>query len=83
MESKQKSPAVLERLVEEVRAARLPSAARRRWIREEAGVSLREAAKVMGVNKMTVYHWENGREPTRSNAIIYGQFLEALEQALK
>jgi DNA-binding transcriptional regulator YiaG len=70
-------------LADRVRAGRLPDPDTRRAIRERAGVSLREVARVLDVDAMTVHRWEQGTTlPNRHNAIAYRQVLDALEQAV-
>lgn len=72
----------VEELVHRLQAARLPAPATRRRIREEAGVSLREAAQALGVHPMTVLRWETGAVvPTRSNAAAYRRLLDRLAGA--
>jgi len=71
----------VEELVGQLREARLPSPATRRRIREEAGVTLREAAAVLGVHPVTVLRWEHGRvPPRRENATAYKRLLRTLEK---
>jgi len=73
----------VEELVGRIREARLPTPATCRRIREEAGVTLREAGAVLGVHPMTVLRWERGDvPPRRENAIRYRRFLRALEEAI-
>jgi len=74
-------PEAIAGLVTRVRMAKLPPAARRRRIREAAGVSLREVARVLGVNVMTVIRWEEGATPKPDHAIAYRQLLDALDEA--
>lgn len=76
----QSAPANLDDLVAELRQAQLPPPQRRRAIRERAGVSGREGARVVGVSAMTFLRWESGQiEPRRANAIRYREFLDALQ----
>jgi transcriptional regulator with XRE-family HTH domain len=35
-------------------------ATRLRWLREKSGLTVEEVAKIMGVNRSSVYHWETG-----------------------
>jgi transcriptional regulator with XRE-family HTH domain len=66
-------------LMTSVRDSRLPSPAVRRQIREEARVTIREAAKANGVAPMTYLRWERGEaQPRRQHAIEYRRFLDAL-----
>lgn len=70
-------------LVESVVNSRLPSPGTRRSIREDAGVSLREAAQALGVTALTVQRWERGdARPRRQHAVEYRQFLDALRETL-
>ncbi len=74
-------PEELPALFDDIKAAQLPPPPERRRIREAAGVSCREAARVLGVSPMTVVHWEEGRTPRhRSLAIRYRKLLDALEE---
>jgi DNA-binding transcriptional regulator YiaG len=69
-----------DELLAQVRARRsLPSAAERRRIREEAGVSLRDVAAVLGVSHSLVRHWELGGTPRKQRA-AYGDLLEELRR---
>lgn len=71
-------------LVEEIRAARLPDPENRRRIRDRAGVSLREMARLLGVAPMTVLRWEHGQaKPRRANAASYRELLDVLEDAAR
>ena len=48
-----------------------------RAIREGAGLSLREVAEVVGVDRTTIFRWEIGtRRPQGHKAITYGQLLD-------
>jgi DNA-binding transcriptional regulator YiaG len=68
-------------LVDEVRAARLPSPATCRRIREEAGVSIRDAAQALGVDPLTVIRWELSRtRPRREHAQAWRALLDALRE---
>jgi DNA-binding transcriptional regulator YiaG len=70
-----------EELLEQVRSQRrLPRPAERRRIREEAGVSLRSVAAVLGVTHQAVQNWERGATP-RDRAGDYARLLEDLRQA--
>jgi transcriptional regulator with XRE-family HTH domain len=72
------------RLANEVRAAKLPSPATARRIREEAGVSIRDAAKALDVDPITVIRWEHSRtKPRREHARRWRELLDALEGATK
>jgi DNA-binding transcriptional regulator YiaG len=68
-------------LTANIRAARLPSPAVRRRLREDAGLSLREVARLLEVDVMTVLRWERGSRPRRANAVRYRALLDALEAA--
>jgi transcriptional regulator with XRE-family HTH domain len=73
----------VEALAAEVIAAKLPPPATRRRILEQANVSYRDAAAVLGVTAMTVMRWVHGDvEPrTRADAARFRELLERLEQA--
>jgi DNA-binding transcriptional regulator YiaG len=72
--------ATIDRLLADLRASRLPPSGRRRRIRQEAGASLRDIARALGVSPMTVLRWEEGVQPKRAHAIAYRQLLDALEE---
>jgi len=61
--------------------AKLPSGPTRRRIRRDARLSMREVARTLGVDVMTVKRWEGGATPTPEHAIAYRQLLDALEEA--
>jgi DNA-binding transcriptional regulator YiaG len=70
-----------DQLLERVRARRsLPQAAERRRIREEAGVSLRDLAAVLGVSHSLVRYWEQGGTPREQRA-AYTELLARLKEA--
>lgn len=74
----------IQQLAASVRAARLPSPAKRKAIRNKAGVSLRRCAEALDVHTMTVLHWERGdTTPSRSDAARYRELLQMLEEAVK
>jgi DNA-binding transcriptional regulator YiaG len=69
-------------LADLVRAAKLPSVAERKRIREVAEVSLRMIADELGVSIAAVWHWENGEDgPSKENAVRYRAMLEQLAAA--
>jgi len=71
-------------LVEQVLAARLPSPAIRREIRETAGLSYRRMAEALEVDSMTVWRWEKGRTtPKLEDAGRYRSLLDALAEVAK
>jgi DNA-binding XRE family transcriptional regulator len=73
---------VKESLAERVKAARLPTPANRRRIRQRAGLSLRQMAGQLGVTPMSVLRWERGEAtPKLDHATAYRQLLEDLEEA--
>jgi DNA-binding transcriptional regulator YiaG len=77
-------PAVPEAIVELITQAhlgKLPTPSRRRRIREDAGVSLRAAARALGVDVMTVSRWEQGATPRTDKRLAYRQLLDGLERA--
>lgn len=67
-------------LVSRVRQAKLPPAPRRRRIREAAGLSMREVARALNVDVMTVSRWEGGVRPRAEHAVAYRELLDALEE---
>ena len=76
-----KAESLLSQVVERARRSRLPSAARRRQIREKAGVSVREMAELAGVSPMAISRWERGDTPSPENAVRYRAVLDALREA--
>jgi hypothetical protein len=73
-------------LLDQVRSQRkLPSAARRRRIREDAGVSLRQLAAAVGdISHMGVARWEAGATPASPEHVAaYGRILRKLERLLE
>lgn len=71
-------------LVEQVLAARLPSPAIRREIREAAGLSYRRMAEALEVDPMTLWRWEKGKTtPKLEDAGRYRMLLDALAEAAK
>lgn len=73
----------LEALVAKVIATKLPPPAERRRIFRRAGVSLREAAKVIDVSAMSLSRWQRGTCEPRDDddAAAYKQLLERLREA--
>jgi DNA-binding XRE family transcriptional regulator len=74
-------------LIEELRArgddARLPSPARARLIRIEAGVTQQRLADELDVIRITVARWENGsREPRGELRRRYAALLRELEELI-
>lgn len=57
---------------------RLPDARRRRRIREDAGVSQRAIAEVLGVATLTVHRWEQGVRPRPYIVAAYANLLDEL-----
>lgn len=69
-------------LVDYLRAATLPSRARRREIRKAVGASVRDVAAAVGVSHFAVHCWEKPDgtiEPSRTHRLRYKQVLDALE----
>lgn len=69
------------RLPERARLLRLlPSPSRRRGLRLDAGYSLEDVAKAVGVSRMTVYRWESCRQSPRTveNLKAYKMVLETM-----
>ena len=68
-------------LLERLRARNgLPSAAERRRIRLEAGASIRDVAREVGVSTMSVQRWETGACEPGQAAAAYARLLEELER---
>jgi DNA-binding transcriptional regulator YiaG len=74
-----------QELLERARAfGRLPAPARRRSIRESAGISQREMAEALDVHAMTLNRWERGVvRPRGMKAAAYLRLLEQLDQAVR
>jgi DNA-binding transcriptional regulator YiaG len=72
-------PEAVADLVSRIQKAKLPPVPRRRRIREAAGVSMREMARTLDVDVMTVARWESGATPRPEHAMVYRQLLDALE----
>jgi DNA-binding transcriptional regulator YiaG len=77
------SERAFEDLLADVRAIQLPRPSERQRIRTRAGLSLRAVAEALGVDPMTIWRWERGRQPRREHAIRYRRLLEALEEAVQ
>jgi len=75
----------LDVLAERLRGAQLPAPKRRRQIRETAGLSLREAARALGIAPMTLHRWERGQCAPRTLELAgrYRTFLDRVEEVLK
>ena len=72
------TPSQFVALLDEVRARhRLPNAAERRRIREDAGLSLRAVGGALGVSHSAVAAWETGATP-REHRAAYAQLLAEL-----
>jgi DNA-binding transcriptional regulator YiaG len=71
-------------LIDEVRAGRrMPSPETARVIRRAAGVSQDRMARELGVDRITLYRWENGLARPRPDARAKWQaMLEQLQQEL-
>lgn len=70
-------------LAARVKAAQLPPPRRRRQIRMDAQVSLRQMAAALGKDAMTILRWEKGRtRPSLEDAARYRDLLDALESAV-
>jgi DNA-binding transcriptional regulator YiaG len=74
--------ATLDGLTAKIRARRdLPEPPVRRMIRKAAGVSLADAADVVGVTRQAVSLWERGaRSPRGENLERYLSLLQALKE---
>jgi transcriptional regulator with XRE-family HTH domain len=67
-------------LLERLRARRaLPLPAARRQIRDDAGASLRDVAREIGVSATSVLRWERGASPGIHTA-AYARLLEELKR---
>jgi DNA-binding transcriptional regulator YiaG len=54
-----------------------------RLVRKEAGASLAEVGRAVGVSKASICKWELGqREPTGMNAVMYLKVIRSLAPAL-
>ncbi|WP_236655341.1 helix-turn-helix domain-containing protein [Streptacidiphilus carbonis] len=65
--------------------ADLPTPAQRRALREAAGLSQAEVARIVGVTTAAVGHWETGVRQTPRNPTVferYVQVLRALREAI-
>lgn len=71
-------------LVDQVRCVRrLPSPARARAIREEAGATQEQFAAELGVTRLSIWRWETGKcRPRGESAIRYARLLDALQDEL-
>jgi len=67
-------------LVRRVRATRLPDPARRRALRVDAGLSLRDVGEALHTDPVSVMRWERGSTPRPSMAASYAKLLQALER---
>lgn len=67
-------------LVQETKAAQLPSPAVCREIRERAGLTLSDIARALDVTPTSVHRWEAGYRPRRAKAIEYRRLLEELRE---
>jgi len=50
-----------------------------RDLRVDAGLTLREVAKAVGVTASTIHRWEHGKRPTGDAAVRYARLLFELE----
>jgi DNA-binding transcriptional regulator YiaG len=66
-------------LADEIRAAKLPSPALARAIREAAGVPQARVAEALHVHRLTISRWESGeRHPRGANRAAYAALLSEL-----
>lgn len=71
-----------EELAGRVRAAQLPPPAERARIRQSAGVTLEDFARVLGVSQMTVSRWERAEtEPRLGQRVAYARLLREVAAA--
>lgn len=70
----------LDRLLREANARQqLPDPKIRRWLREQARLSQRDVAEVLGVTRACVTRWETGaREPRGELLLRYAKLLQRL-----
>ena len=62
-----------------VRVRRMAATGVARQIRMEAGLSQAEIADAVGVHRVTLFKWENGRQrPKGPRALRYGEVLDEL-----
>jgi transcriptional regulator with XRE-family HTH domain len=62
---------------------RLGDAGRGRELRERAGLSLRDAAELLGVNVSCLSRWERGKDrPSKATAIRWARLCADMEEAL-
>lgn len=74
----------IEELLEAVRTRQtLPNRERRRQIRIEAGVSLREMGAALGVSHTAVRHWETAQDPRLESVDDYRRLLDGLEEIVR
>jgi transcriptional regulator with XRE-family HTH domain len=67
-------------LLKRLRARRsLPLAAERRQIRLDAGASLRDIAREIGVSPTSVIRWERGASPG-VHTVAYGELLDEFKR---
>lgn len=58
--------------------ADLPTPAQRRALREAAGLSQAELARIVGVSTGAVGHWETGARKTPRNPNVFDRYVQAL-----
>lgn len=75
-------PVNLSAILDEVRDRRdLPTPGMRRAIRESAGLSLTDVARVTGVSRQAVAAWEAGKAtPARPHLSAYAELLRELQR---
>jgi DNA-binding transcriptional regulator YiaG len=63
--------------------AALPPPAECRAIRRRAGLTIEDLAATLGVHRMTVYHWEIGRNmPDKTNVGAYRRLLQEIAEEI-
>lgn len=72
-----------EEMILVVAVRRMLASGHARRVRENAGLSLREAGSAAGVDAGAIHRWENGTaRPQPATAVLYGRFLQELQNVL-
>jgi len=73
----------IEDTLSRARRRRLPDPRSRRFLREQAGLTQTDLARVVSVARSTVAHWENGRRHPRGATLDrYAAVLERLKEEI-